>query len=285
MIISKILGGMGNQMFQYAAGRCLAHLNKTKLKLDVKGFDDYKLRNFDLQSLHTDCQFAAENEIKNLLPSHNFEKALQYLSPKKKRTYYREKYFHFDDNMLNYGSHVYIKGYFQSEKYFLPIKDLIKKEFTFKNDFIKNVKVFSDKVRTANTVSVHIRRGDMKNDPVMTGRHGVIPLSYYEKSIEIIRSKISNPHFYFFSDDINWARENFKNTDATFVSGEISKTHFEDLYLMSHCGNNIIANSSFSWWGAWLNNSTDKIVIAPNKWFNSGPQDTQDLLPSDWIRI
>ena len=285
MIISHILGGMGNQMFQYAAGRCLAHLNQTQLKLDVTGFNEYKLRNFDLQSLHTDCRFASPAEIKNLLPSHNLEKALQYLFPKKKRTYYREKYFHFDDNMLGFGPNVYIKGYFQSEKYFLPVKQIIQKEFAFKDEFIKNVKAFADNTRSADSVSVHIRRGDMKNDPVMAERHGVIPLAYYQKGIEIMRSKISNPHFYFFSDDINWAKENFANADATFVSGEISKTHFEDLYLMSQCGHNIIANSSFSWWGAWLNNNPNKIVIAPNKWFNSGPQDTEDLVPSTWYKV
>lgn len=285
MIISKILGGMGNQMFQYAAGRCLAHLNKTQLKLDLTGFDDYKLRNFDLQSLHTDCRIASETEIKNLLPSHNFEKALQYLFPKKKRTYYREKYFHFDETMLSFGNKVYIKGYFQSEKYFLPIKHILQKEFTFKDEVIKRVKGFFDSSGSPSKVSIHIRRGDMKNDPVAADHHGIMPLAYYQKGIEIIRSKISNPHFYFFSDDINWAKENFQHADVSFVSGEISKTHFEDLYLMIQCDHNVIANSSFSWWGAWLNNNPDKIVIAPNKWFNNGPQDTQDLIPSTWIRI
>jgi hypothetical protein len=285
MIIVQILGGLGNQMFQYAAGRCLAHLNNTQLKLDVTGFSDYKLRNFDLNALHTDCQFASIDEIASLLPSHNLEKALQYLSPKKKRTYYREKYFHFDDNMLRFGKNVYLKGYFQSEKYFLPIKRIIQNEFRIKDEAIVRVKDLFKAKGSANKVSVHIRRGDMKNDPVTAERHGVMPLSYYQKGIEIIRSKVSSPHFYFFSDDIDWAKENFSSADATFVSGEISKTHFEDLYLMSQCDHNIIANSSFSWWGAWLNKNIDKVVIAPNKWFNNGPTDLQDLLPLDWIKI
>ena len=285
MIITKILGGLGNQMFQYAAGRCLAHLNNTQLKLDVTGFTDYKLRNFDLHALHVNCQPASGEEIRNLLPSHNFEKALQYLFPKKRRTYYREKYFHFDDNILKFGKDVYLKGYFQSEKYFLPIKETLQKEFTFKDEIIRKVKDFTDKTRSATSVSVHIRRGDMENDPVTTGHHGIMPLSYYKKGIEIIRSKIANPQFYFFSDDINWVKENFNDLKPTFVSGEISQTHFEDLYLMSQCHHNIIANSSFSWWGAWLNKNPDKIVIAPKIWFIKGPKDTQDLLPEKWIKI
>lgn len=285
MIITKILGGLGNQMFQYAAGRCLAHLNNTQLKLDVTGFTDYKLRNFDLHALHVNCQPASGEEIRNLLPSHNFEKALQYLFPKKSRTYYREKYFHFDDNILKFGKNVYLKGYFQSEKYFLPIKETLQKEFTFKDEIIRKVKDFTDKTRSATSVSVHIRRGDMENDPVTTGHHGIMPLSYYKKGIEIIRSKIANPQFYFFSDDINWVKENFNDLKPTFVSGEISQTHFEDLYLMSQCHHNIIANSSFSWWGAWLNKNPDKIVIAPKIWFIKGPKDTQDLLPEKWIKI
>ena len=285
MIIVQILGGLGNQMFQYAAGRCLAHLNNTQLKLDVTGFTDYKLRNFDLHSLHTDCQFASADEIRDLLPSHNFEKALQYLSPKKKRTYYREKYFHFDDDLLKFGRNVYLKGYFQSEKYFLLIKEIIQNEFRIKDEAIVRVKDSFNVPGSENKVSVHIRRGDMKNDPVIAERHGVMPLSYYQNAIQIIRSKISAPHFYFFSDDINWAKQNFNSPDATFVSGEISKTHFEDLYLMSQCDHNIIANSSFSWWGAWLNKNVDKIVIAPDKWFNNGPKDTQDLIPEGWLKV
>src|SRR6188768_312941 len=134
MIIIKILGGLGNQLFQYAAGRCLAHLNNTQIKLDVRGFTNYKLRNFDLLALHADCKFASDEEIRNLLPSHNFEKALQYLFPKKNRTYYREKHVHFDENMLKFGKNVYLKGYFQSEKYFLPIKEIIQKEFLLKDE-------------------------------------------------------------------------------------------------------------------------------------------------------
>ena len=285
MIISHINGGLGNQMFQYAAGRTLAHLNKTFLKLDASSFEENKLRSFDLLCFNAQIGFATNQEISTLKPAHNFEKAFQYLSPLKRRSYYREREFCFDEKVLRLGKNVYLKGYFQSEKYFLPIKEIIQKEFLLKDEAIVRVKHYFDASDYSNRVSVHIRRGDMVTDPLAAERHGVMPISYYQKGIEILKSKISNPQFYFFSDDINWVKENFNNNDATFVSGEISNTHFEDLYLMSQCGHNIIANSSFSWWGAWLNNNPGKIVIAPNKWYNSGPQDTQDLIPSTWIRI
>lgn len=285
MIIVKIIGGLGNQMFQYSVGKCLAHLNDTHLKLDVSAFDEYRLRNFDLRHLGVNPDFATKEEIAALLPSHNFEKALQYFEPLKKRTVYREKYFHFDENVLKLGTHVYLKGYFQSEKYFRPIENTIRNEFIFSADLIKKMSDLSSKINSGNSVSVHFRRGDISADAESLDYHGVIPESYYRAAFEIVKSKIANPVFYFFSDDINWVKKNFTIPGTEFVSELMTKNHIEDLYLMSQCRHNIIANSSFSWWGAWLNDNPDKIVIAPEKWFNKGPKDTQDLIPAGWIKI
>ena len=285
MIISKIIGGLGNQLFQYAAGRTLSVLNNTSLKLDVSEFDEYKLRNFGLQSFNCKAEFATEDEIINLRPAHNFEKAFQYLSPLKKRTYFREKYFHFDGKILKMGADVYLNGYFQSQKYFLPAEKIIREELSLKNEVTRNVESFSNILKSQNSVSVHFRRADFESDPVSMEYHGILSKEYYLNAVTLIASKLSNPAFYIFSDDINWAKEKLKNHGATFVSGDISKNHFEDLYLMSQCQHNIIANSSFSWWGAWLNDNPEKIVIAPGKWFNKGPKDTQDLIPEGWMRI
>jgi len=285
MIISNIIGGLGNQMFQYAAGRTLAHLNKTFIKLDVSSFSESKLRSFDLLSFNANIGFATKQEISNLLPVHNFEKAFQYLSPLKKRSYYREKEFGFDKKVLGLGKNVYLKGYFQSEKYFLPAKNIIISDFTFKKEFVKDVEDLSVSLRKENSVSVHIRRGDFDKDPVTTNYHGTLDIGYYNSAIELVRSRIPNATFYFFSDNIDWVKENLPIPGGVFVSGNITKNHIEDLYLMSQCRHNIIANSSFSWWGAWLNNNPEKIVIAPQKWFNKGPKDTQDLIPEGWFKI
>jgi hypothetical protein len=140
-------------------------------------------------------------------------------------------------------------------------------------------------LRTPGTVSIHIRRGDFSKKAETNLYHGILSSDYYKQAIEIISSKINSPKFYIFSDDINWAKENLIVPEAVYASGQISKTHFEDLYLMSQCHHNIIANSSFSWWGAWLNDNPEKIVIAPKNWFNKGPKDTQDIIPGDWIKI
>jgi len=285
MIITQIKGGLGNQMFQFAAGKTLAHLNNTFLKLDISAFDEYKLRNFDLLNFQPNVAFARKQEINDLLPAHNFEKAFQYFSPLKKRSYYREKTFSFDSKVLRLGRNVYLKGYFQSEKYFLPAKEIIRKEFRFKDDVINNVNEFANKINNEQSVGVHIRRGDMRNDNITSEYHGVLPLDHYQKCIDIIRSKVPGPVFYFFSDDIKWVKENLQIPQSVYISDNITKNHIEDLYLMSRCRYNIIANSSFSWWGAWLNDNPEKIVIAPKKWFNKGPKDTQDLIPEGWIKV
>lgn len=285
MIISHINGGLGNQMFQFAAGRTLAQLNKTLLKLDVSEFDKSNLRSFDLLAFETDILFANKWEISDLLPSHNFEKAFQYFTPIKKRSYYREKSFSFDDKVLKLGKNVYLKGYFQSEKYFLPAKNIIRKDFTFKNNLISHLAEFVSRLKNSNSVSIHIRRGDFSKNPETAGYHGKLEKDYYKAASDFVRSKISNPNFYFFSDDIAWVKENIPLENAFYISGNITKNQFEDLYLMSQCKHNIIANSSFSWWGAWLNDNSNKIVVAPDRWFNKGPQDTQDLIPSGWHKI
>ena len=285
MIITRIIGGLGNQMFQYAAGKTLAHLNNSILKLDVSSFEEYKLRNFDLLNFNTTIDFATQQEIDNLLPAHNFEKAFQYLSPLSKRTYYREKHFHFDEKFLKLGGNVFLKGYFQSEKYFLPVQEIIRNDFTCKESAVNNVTNFSRQLIEQNSVSIHVRRGDYAKDPEIAERHGALGANYYRAAIELIKGRVTNPVFYIFSDDMAWAKENLEIPEAVYVTNEITKDHIEDLYLMSRCRHNIIANSSFSWWGAWLNNDPGKNVVAPKKWFNKGPEDVQDIIPKEWHKI
>lgn len=285
MIISKIIGGIGNQLFQYAVGRALAHLNNTSLKLDVSSFDKDALRNFSLQYFNAKIDYASEKEIMHLIPSNSLDKVFQHFLPVKSRKIYKEKYFHFDENVLRLGPNVYLRGYFQSEKYFMVIKDIIRNEFRLRDEKTKPCEEIAMQMAETNSISVHIRRGDFAKDEKTMAYHGILGIDYYSSAFEIIQSKIPDPIFYFFSDDIDWVKQNFPFPGSIYVSGNLTNDPLQDLYLMTQCKHNIIANSSFSWWGAWLNNKNDKIVIAPDKWFGNGPQDTQDIIPGSWIRI
>lgn len=284
MIISRIIGGLGNQLFQYAAGKALAQQQHTELLLDVTAFDEYKLRNFDLSAFHTELNFASKEQVNSFIKRSIAGKIRDNIFPMAFRKVYKEKQFHFQSRFFHAPSHIYLQGYWQSEKYFLPVAATIRKEFTVKEEYTRNVSALAKQLISLPSVSVHIRRGDYKN-PSTVEIHGVLDAGYYNKAIQLISQKIPGACFYFFSDDMNWVKENLPVENAVYVSGVSSQTHIEDFYLMSQCKHNIIANSSFSWWAAWLNNNPGKIVIAPKNWFNKGPKDTQDLVPESWLRI
>jgi hypothetical protein len=284
MIIIKLIGGLGNQLFQYAAAKSLAHFHGVELKADATAFDKYKLRNFDLQQLDTNLSLATEKEIIELKAINQFERVRQYLKPLKKRTFYKERFFNFDNNFFKLNSNVYLQGYWQSEKYFSIIEDIIRQDFIFPTTLVAKVLATGGRIAKENAVSIHIRRGDYKN-PEMEKYHGILPIEYYRKAIAVMQERYPSIKFYLFSDDMNWANQHFENENIICVSGSISHTHFEDLYLMSQCSHNIIANSSFSWWGAWLNKNKNKVIISPKNWFNEVKNDTKDLIPGKWIRL
>jgi len=287
MILVELNGGIGNQMFQYAAAKSLALYNHTILKLDITPAPqksmpvELKQRPFGLHYFNLNDPIAKPSEIEGLVKKNIIEKIIEKIKPNHKRKVYREPFFHFDQNFLNAGKNVYLKGLWQSEKYFKQFEKEIRSLFVFKE--IPGFAI-AQKIRQENSVSIHIRRGDYLTK-ISQEVLGSLPLDYYQQGVELIKSRVSNPVFYFFSDDIDWAKNNFKLPNAVFVSNDLTKDHIEDLYLMSLCKHNIIANSSFSWWGAWLNKNPGKNVIAPKKWFNKGPKDTQDLIPVEWMKI
>lgn len=281
MIISRIYGGFGNQLFQFAAAKALAAFHRAPVKLDTTEFDHYLLRNFDLQNLADPPLVASPHEIMELKATGRFQRGLQKLLPYHFKTFYKEPFFHFDPNFFRLGNDVYLQGYFQSEKYFTSISQEIRKTFDLTHLTSDPVKKTAALLQKEDSVSIHIRRGDYTNN-LTKEVHGTLDLSYYKKAIQFFKTNIPSPKFYIFSDDTISAAQGLQSKEVNVLSGEVSSNHFEDLFLMSQCRHNIIANSSFSWWGAWLNNNPDKIVVAPKNWFNQGPKDTQDLIPESW---
>ncbi|HEY0066775.1 MAG TPA: alpha-1,2-fucosyltransferase [Flavisolibacter sp.] len=283
MIIIRLTGGLGNQMFQYAAARCLALKNGAELKLDTTAYREDQLRNFDLFCLNIKASIATPAEIDALKAKGTAGRVMSYLTPYPRRKFYKQPWFRFHPSFFRLTDPVYLQGYFQSEKYFEAEREQVQKDFTIKKELTANAEPLAAGLQAQESVALHIRRGDYRND-VSLDYHGIVPLDYYREAVEQVSSKVAHPHFYIFSDDGAWVKENLKLPKATIVSGELSSTHFEDLYLMSRCRHNIIANSSFSWWAAWLNANPEKIVIAPRHWFNKGPKDTEDLIPGEWTR-
>jgi hypothetical protein len=278
MVITKLIGGLGNQMFQYAAGRALAKKLNTQLKLDTSWFKkissgitqrDYELDCFKIQST-----FAKQSD---LLYFHLFKK-LPFVAP----NYFKEKSVNYDDRIRSIRKKsVFLEGYWQSEKYFKDYKKTIRKDFTFICNLNIKGKELLKQIKKSNSVSIHVRRGDYITNKNASKFHGVCDLKYYYESIKVITNKIKNPVFYVFSDDINWCKSNLKITyPSIYVDG--NKKDWEDLFLMSNCKHNIVANSSFSWWGGWLNDNSNKVVIAPKRWFVGVETKIEDRFPSDW---
>lgn len=281
MIVVKIMGGIGNQLFQYALGRNLAVKNNTDLKLDLSSFKNNPTRIFALNAFNIRATEATPKQIpyykrdirKSKLRS-RFSEYFNLCSP-----VYDESHFHFDENVLNCKSPKYLFGYWQSERYFKEISSVIKADLTLKKPTNKKVSAVANLIKKKNSISLHIRRGDYLNNQT----HPILSLDYYSKGLALLEPKLKNPAIFIFSDDINWCKANLNlNQEHYFVDGN---KDWEDLYLISLCENHIIANSSFSWWGAWLSDFKDKIVIAPNNWFTPNDYLTQDLVPKNWIKI
>ncbi|OGM91147.1 hypothetical protein A2999_01225 [Candidatus Wolfebacteria bacterium RIFCSPLOWO2_01_FULL_38_11] len=287
MIITKLTGGIGNQMFQYAMARAVAEQNKVDLGIDISWFDRYKNnltpREYALDDFNISGKLLKTGIFYRILSKLSF---LENIRPPQRKYYIKEKQiFHFDPEVFKISGNVYLDGYWQNEKYFKDIEEIIRKEFTLKNPFNKIISGIAEKISETNSVSLHIRRGDYVKDKITNQLHGVCSLDYYLNAINRILEKVSKPSFFIFSDDIEWAKNNLKlNYSTFFISDNLIKDS-EELVLMSKCKHNIIANSSFSWWGAWLNQNPQKIVIAPKQWFKDSSIKTDDLIPDSWQRI
>jgi hypothetical protein len=289
MIITRLFGGLGNQMFQYAAGRRLAHVLAVELKLDITWLGKPGSRAYSLENFNVRESFASAAEIAAVAPKGRLGRALAKKWPKKWPKYIQEKCFHVDPEILNLHDGVYLNGYWQSEKYFSDIAAILRGEFTVKTPLSGKNKELSEMIASKQSVSIHIRRGDYVAAHRTKQVHGACGPDYYFRCADYLKQLVKNAHFFIFSDDPEWAGDNLKQLcPATLVDYNRPDKNYEDLWLMSRCNHHIIANSTFSWWGAWLNPREDKIVLAPRQWFAKKTQDSMkmdDLFPPGWILL
>jgi hypothetical protein len=292
MIITKLIGGLGNQMFQYSIARALSCNKHTSLRLDISGYNNYNLhQGFELCNVFdVSAEIATISDIHNVLGWQSSQSVRQILSRLKLSKFNSSKLvlepnFNFWPEILNSPNPCYLDGYWQSEKYFIDFSALIRKDFTFKNELDSHNLELASIINKTNSVSIHIRRGDYVNNLKTNATHGLCSIDYYSTAFNYITERIESPYFFIFSDDIEWARKNISlNFPCQFISHNIGSKSYVDMQLMSLCKHNVIANSSFSWWGAWLNTNESKIVIAPSKWF-AVDTDVSDLIPSNWVSL
>ncbi len=286
MVIVKLIGGLGNQMFQYATGRRLAVKNKTVLKLDLSHYDkvDPKYRKYDLSLFNIEENLASAEEINNI-KKNGWIKFFEVFKPYRKRTTIKYRGYDFDPHILELGDNVHLDGYWQSEKYFLDVKDTILKDFTLKNPLSNSGQEISKQIKNAESVSIHVRRGDYITSPKFLKIYNLLGLEYYQLAIKKISELATNPAFFIFSDDPEWVENNLSLICPNiYIVSQLKIPTYEELILMSQCQHQIIANSSFSWWAAWLNQNPNKIVIGPKKWFKFCDDD-RGIMPEEWLKL
>lgn len=288
-------GGLGNTMFQYALVVSLRHVLKKEKSVLFLSSTNFHHNGYELDKVFTNIRpyeklnwierkyiYILERirtlKIKNTPFPHKILFALH------KRLRTKEGMVYYPYVFTSQYSNSYYIGQFQSYLYFNNCEIEIRDAFTFNTNLLSDKTIImSKKIRDTISVSLHVRRGDYQSAYYYNGFGTVCDINYYDNAIKLIKNRYEDCHFFIFSDDLDWVKQNIKISNATYIDFNHKDDSWQDMYLMSLCKHNIIANSTFSWWGAWLNNNKEKMVIAPKKWWSTLEKD--DIIPPQWIRI
>lgn len=293
MIVVRVRGGLGNQLFQYAAGLALARHHNTDLKLDLYFYKKHPYRKFELDKFKIPVVHASRQEVHTFTGSNP---VIRYLN--KRENYFHcprvfsQPHYHYYEDFFQLPAPLYLNGYWQSEKYFTSVQKEVQ-EF-YRPQAIDGVNLeLIEKLKGIESVSLHVRIGDYAAAEYKSFFGGLTP-AYYQQAIQFIKKRTSSPVFFVFSDDIEWCKKNLQLENVNYVAHNRGENSYNDLVLMSHCKHNIMANSSFSWWGAWLNQNASKVVVAPREWFRQKYLENKnviypcryynvkDLIPTGW---
>lgn len=291
------MGGLGNQMFQYALGRHLSLIHNRPLRFDVSGYTDTRpdakigARLFGLNEFSVAGDVATSDELKSFLiyrtpgTRGRLARLADRVRPLSRRRYLQERpasYWHFCPAILTsrLAERVCLVGNWQTEKYFEKIAATVRQDLELKLPPKGENAAMLSAISGSNSVSVHVRHGD---NATIEKAHGVLPAAYYQNAAGIVAKNTSNPHFYVFSDDPAWAKETLSLPGpAVFVSHNGDEKNYEDLRLMAACKHHIVGNSTFSWWGAWLGKNDNQLVYAPMKYHLGSNRDYRDYYPPSW---
>ena len=293
MVIVRISHGLGNQMFQYACGRALALTNQTEIKLDLAHYCAHQDRAYGLDRFRVSASPATESEvaaISGCAPGErrrgfrkHLHNALGCLRPWDRRRVLREGAKVFDPALLRVRGELYLMGYWQSPRYFDHLAETIRSDFTLRDEPTDEFCRAAEEIARHPSVAVHVRRGDYVGIPALEMAD---PKRYYAAALERIAARVPGVRACIFSDDPVWAAANLHlPVPARVVSGTCRCAPHEEMLLMARCDHQVIANSTFSWWGAWLNRNPNKIVTAPRTWFHQAGLANADILPAGWLEL
>ena len=293
MIITKLIGGLGNQMFQYAAGLSLAKKHDTSLRLDInflldksKRYYRHTHRDFALDIFNISGSVATDDEIREHVVPRKGNKYVYHLIMKlqKQNRVYSESSVSSIDDFFQIPSSAYIQGSWQDTKYFEDIELALRREFSFRDALPESHDYIYKEIKRHEAVCVVFRRGDYVGHPVLD----IVGLDYYYEATNIIARRIKDPYFFVFSDDIEWCKKNFASENGTMMFVDQKYTGPKAQYylkLMSECKHYIIPNSTYPWWGAWLCQNPEKLVVAPKLWYKGQPSERSNILMKDWISL
>jgi len=292
MIIARLEGGLGNQMFQYAAGRRLAHRLDVELKLDASWFAKQTKRRYGLAEFRTRASVCSPSEEKAAnrtrwgLIGYGLRRLLSPQRGPRLRLFRERRSYHFDPRVLSLPDNVCLRGFWQCAQYFSDIGEIIREEFRMRVPPAGENQKLLHEISSCSSIGVHVRRGDYVRESAVYERYHHCTMTYYHQAVEHIVSRDSAAQIFVFSDDPCWARENlvFKQPTKVVDHNGTDGPH-EDLRLMTHCLHSVIANSSFSWWGAWLKRRPGGTVVAPKRWLRNGACSGGDLIPEQWVTL
>lgn len=303
MIIVRLLGGLGNQMFQYAAGLALAERHRTTLKLDVSWFrldPQFEAHNrYALSCFNITEQFATAEEIRRQqgIALARSERWLSSLARRLRLNQLASLHHHpgswhienratGDPGFFHLPDGVYLDGMFQSEQFFAPVSDLLRLHFSCRYPALPAVDAMAARIRSGPSIALHFRRGDYQRNPDFARQMGIVGPDYYHRALQLLLERSPHATAYIFSDDIEAvAREFQPDCPHEFVRCVAPWHPWDKIRLMSMCDHIAVANSTFSWWAAWLNPSPTKLVLAPDPWFTAGSNNNHDIIPSAWQRL
>jgi hypothetical protein len=293
VIIVKLMGGNGNQMFQYAAGLALAKRHNVELLLDIFYLLDqsrrcfrHTNRDYALDIFNISGRVANEADVSQFTTPRTGNKYIYHMKKKllKENNVFREAELNSSLDFFSLPTSCYLEGYWEAPRYFFDIKEILREEFTFKHALPHKCRYVRNDIKSGNSVCVIFRRGDFVGHPVLD----IVEVDFYYSAIKLLTKRTHNPVLFVFSDDIPWCENNFKpqGIEYRFVDQSLTGPKAEHYFQMIvECNHFIIPNSTFGWWGAWLGKSAEKIVIAPKIWFKGQKESINSVVPDNWLTL